>query len=77
MGESYIQSRRGLKRLRESAYALKSAERQSGVDHMTKLMIYFRRMYIALRMGYYDYVLLLLIISATWMQWSALRSMWG
>jgi hypothetical protein len=37
---------------------------------------FLKRIYNALRQGYYDYVLLLLIVSATWTQLLALLSMW-
>jgi hypothetical protein len=43
---------------------------------LMKLMRYLKRIYNAFRLGYYDYVLLLLIASAAWMRWSALRLMW-
>jgi hypothetical protein len=43
---------------------------------LMKLMRYLRQIWIGFRLAYEDYVLLLLIASAAWMRWSALRLMW-
>jgi hypothetical protein len=45
-----------------------------GFGMLTKLTRFLKRIYNAFRMGYYDYVLLLLIISATLTQLRALLS---
>jgi len=68
-------SKQGLKPTKEPL--IQSSLSIIGSGMLTKLMRFLRRIYIALRLGYYDYVLLLLIMTAILQRWSALRSMWG
>jgi predicted tellurium resistance membrane protein TerC len=74
MAEYSIQIRQGSKQTREPA--IHYAANIIGFGMLMKLMRYLRQIYNAFRMGYYDYVLLLLIISATLTQWSRLVSTW-
>lgn len=48
-----------------------SRQNITGYGMLTKLMRYFRRIYLNLRLEYYDYVLLLLIASLILQHWLA------
>jgi hypothetical protein len=69
MGMYCIQTKRGSKRLREPPIHL--SQNMIGCGMLSKLIRFLKKIYYGLRMAYYDTVLLLLIISATWIHLQA------
>jgi hypothetical protein len=74
MAECCTLTKRGSKQTREPA--IHYDQSIIGFGMLMKLMRYLRQIWIGFRLAYEDYVLLLLIASAAWMRWSALRLMW-
>jgi len=68
-------TKRASKRLKEPLMHLN--KNTVGCGMLTKLMRYLRRIYVNLRLGFYDYVLLALIVSLSLTQLSVLLSISG